>query len=110
MTPAFWLALAFYLLTAAWGIFVAWPFMRDTRAAAVRGLAVSTQTAALLGALEADARGLLAEARAGLAEIRAAAGAVERRRLDAALTALEGLPTRLEALAGAKAADLLKRM
>ena len=108
MTPAFWLALAFYLLTAAWGIFVAWPFMRDTRAAAVRGLAVSTQTAALLGALEADARGLLAEARAGLAEIRAAAGA--RRRLDAALTALEGLPTRLEALAGAKAADLLKRM
>ena len=110
MTPAFWLALVFYVLTGAWGVLVAWPFMRDTRAAAVRGLAASTQTVALLGALEADARGLLAEARGTLADLRGLAAGPNRARLEAALVALEALPAHLDRLAGRSAADLLRRV
>lgn len=110
MTPAFWLALVFYLLAGAWTVLVAWPFMRDTRAAAVRGLGISARTAELLGQLEADARGLLAEGRAVLGELRGLAGGLDRSRLEAAVAALEGLPARLDALAGAKAVDLMKRI
>lgn len=47
MTPSFWLALAFYLVAGVWTVAVAWPFMRDTRRAAVASLARTEEVAEL---------------------------------------------------------------
>lgn len=54
MNPAFWLALSFYVIAALWTVFVAWPFMRTTKRAAVEGLAASNRLARLLAAVDLD--------------------------------------------------------
>ena len=48
------LSASFYLAAGVWTWFVAWPFMRDTRRAAVEGLAASNRLAALLAGVPVE--------------------------------------------------------
>ncbi len=65
----------------AWTILVAWPFMRDTRRAAVEGLAISKGTVEILKNLEA-------EARQSLGAVERAAKKIEEASMSAAKDAL----------------------
>jgi hypothetical protein len=100
LNPSFWLALSFYVVAAAWTVAVAWPFMRDTRRAAVEGLAMSHKTADTLAAIVEEVRCIAAEFRASTADI-------DRERVDKLFKAVESLPGLIE---GKGAKELLKRL
>lgn len=91
MNPSFWLAASFYAVAGLWTVFVAWPFMRDTRRAAVEGLRLSIHTAEALDAIVAEVRALAAEGRALTTD-------VDRERVDKLLKAVESLPAKLDAV------------
>jgi hypothetical protein len=94
------LQVIFYGAATVWTLLVAWPFMRDTRRAAVEGLALSIATSEALEAIVRDVRGLAAE-------LRACTYDVDRERVDKLLKAVESLPGLIEGM-GAK--DILKRL
>lgn len=103
MNPSFWLALSFYLVAAVWTVAVAWPFMRDTRRAAVQGLRLSIHTSEALDAIVSEVRALSAE-------LRACTSDVDRERVDKLLKAVESLPGKIDGLGSAAVKESLRKL
>jgi hypothetical protein len=103
MNPSFWLAASFYLVAGLWTVFVAWPFMRDTRRAAVEGLRLSIHTADALDSIVSEVRSLAAEGRACTAD-------VDRERVDKLLKAVESLPAKIDGLGSAAVKESLRKL
>ena len=103
VNPAFWLALGFYIVAGLWTVLVAWPFMRDTRQAAVKGLSLSIHTSASLDAIVTEVRALAAE-------LRACTSDVDRERVNKLLKAIEEIPAKLDRLGSSAAKEVLRKL
>lgn len=86
-----------------WTLAVAWPFMRDTRHAAVRGLQLSIHTSEALDSIVGEVRALAGELRACTAD-------VDRERVDKLLKAVENIPAKLDSLGSAGVKDALRKL
>jgi hypothetical protein len=103
MNPSFWLAASFYAIAGIWTLFVAWPFMRDTRHAAVTGLRLSIHTSEALDAIVSEVRSLASELRACTTD-------VDRERVNKLLKAVESLPGLIEGRTAAGVKDALRKL
>jgi hypothetical protein len=103
MNPSFWLAASFYAIAGVWTLFVAWPFMRDTRHAAVTGLRLSIHTSEALDAIVSEVRALASELRACTAD-------VDRERFNKLLKAVESIPDHLASMKAAGVKDALRKL
>lgn len=108
MTVGAWVTVGIFLVAAAWTLAVVWPFMRDTRRAAVEGLKNSQAMTILLAKLESRAAAVLERAERLLDAAEAAGAAKEK--FEAAGAAVESIARDLKAIVDRGAKDMLSKI